>query len=161
MHSRIFELSENPIPEDERFSQGDVPEWFLNSIADYTDDIPDDQRMSEIDWLVGMFHGLCTADGERLSFNPELKEQFFKPRYACFLEAAALLKECTYEAFWGGEGSRKLAHTLFLLNDAYEDKYGFYIYDPAEYELQTIHAWLRGADLSKKYFVGGILDFHW
>ena len=48
MHSRIFEISEKPVPEDERYSFEMLPDWFFGSVADYADDIPDDHRDDEI-----------------------------------------------------------------------------------------------------------------
>lgn len=79
MHSRIFELSDAPIPADERYSYVDLPEWFFNTIADYADDIPDDKRQGEIDCLVGSFRGLCTRDEDGITIAPELMETHFKP----------------------------------------------------------------------------------
>ena len=37
MHSRIIELSKDPILKNERMCESSVPDWFYHSIADYTD----------------------------------------------------------------------------------------------------------------------------
>mgnify|MGYP006892292845 CR=1 FL=1 len=37
MHSRIIELSKDPILKHERMCESSVPDWFYHSIADYTD----------------------------------------------------------------------------------------------------------------------------
>ena len=36
MHSRIVELSNEPILVDERLSEDSIPEWFYHTVADYT-----------------------------------------------------------------------------------------------------------------------------
>ena len=51
MHSRIFELSQSPVPEDDRYTYDCLPEWFYGQIADYSDDIPDENRSEEIRWF--------------------------------------------------------------------------------------------------------------
>ncbi len=160
MHSRIYELSDRPVPEDGRYSLSDVPEWFFSTIADYGDDIASGAREGEIRWLAESFHGLCVRDGDRLLFDPGTREKYFRPRYSQFLEHAGKLTGFPPEAFSGGEGNGELEYALFAVSDAYEDRYGFYVFDPASGELQTLHAWLRSADLTKPYYVGGIVDYH-
>ena len=41
MHSRIFELANEPILPEDRMGESCVPEWFYHSIADYTDEETD------------------------------------------------------------------------------------------------------------------------
>ena len=49
MHSRIIELSKDPILKNERMCESSVPDWFYHSIADYTD--ADTDRDHDIKWL--------------------------------------------------------------------------------------------------------------
>ena len=161
MHSRIFELSERPVPTDERLCLESVPDWFFSSISDFAEDISDEDREDEIKWLAEYFHNLCTAEGDKLTFDPATPEKRFKRNYSKFLEKAAALTAMSYEAFCGRMGGRVLEYTLFELNDAYEDKYGFYVYEPESLNLRPINAWLREADLTKPFYVGGIVNYHW
>ena len=50
MHSRIIELSKDPILEHERMCESSVPDWFYHSIADYTD--ADTDRDHDIKWFL-------------------------------------------------------------------------------------------------------------
>ena len=87
-------------------------------------------------------------------------ERYFRQAYSKFLAAAAQLTAYSYEAFCGKNGWRVLDHAVFELNDAYEDRYGFYVYDRDRSEFRTEDAWLREADLSAPWYVGGIVDYH-
>ena len=160
MHSRIFELSQSPVPEDDRYTYDCLPEWFYGQIADYSDDIPDENRSEEIRWFASSFAGACTCEGGKLTFAPDTVERYFRQAYSKFLAAAAQLTAYSYEAFCGKNGWRVLDHTVFELNDAYEDRYGFYVYDRDRSEFRTEDAWLREADLSAPWYVGGIVDYH-
>ena len=50
MHSRIIELSKDPILKNERMCESSVPDWFYHSIADYTD--ADTDRDHDIKWFL-------------------------------------------------------------------------------------------------------------
>ena len=50
MHSRIIELSKDPILKHERMCESSVPDWFYHSIADYTD--ADTDRDHDIKWFL-------------------------------------------------------------------------------------------------------------
>ena len=161
MHSRIFELSEHPIEESDRYSYDWLPDWFYGSIADYAGDIENKDRDDEIQWLVGFFAGQCKNDGDRIEFTDKAREQHFRRTYWDFIKAASLLSAMSFDAFCGTTGYRALKDTLYDLNRAFEDKFGFYVFDQDKDELITLDAWIREADLSKPYYVGGILDYHW
>ena len=160
MHSRIFEISEKPVPEDERYSFEMLPDWFYGSVADYADDIPDDHRDDEIQWLVGFFSGQCQNDGDRISFTDKAVEYHFRRSYWDFVKAGSLLSAFSFDAFCGKTGHQALDTTLYGLNKAYNDKFGFYVYDRDRDGLYTLDTWLREADLSEPYYIGGILDYH-
>jgi len=48
-----------------------------------------------------------------------------------------------------------------LLNDAFEDKFGFYIYDKEADQMVTLGTWIRFAETGQKYYFGGIVDYHY
>ena len=50
MHSRIIELSKEPVLKQERISEASIPEWFCNTIADYTDTNTRYQVVPELCW---------------------------------------------------------------------------------------------------------------
>ena len=43
------------------------------------------------------------------------------------------------------------------LRDSYEDQRGIYIYSPETDSLVTLEHWLRSADLSRPFYIGGPL----
>lgn len=47
---------------------------------------------------------------------------------------------------------------MYKLNEAYTDKYGFYIYE--EDTLMPLGEWLRWVDLEEDYYFGNVLDYH-
>ena len=160
MHSRIFEISEKPTPEGERYTYDMLPDWFYGTVADYADIIADESRDNEIQWFVGFFAGQCKNDGDRISFTDKAAEYHFRRQFGDFLKSASLLGAFSFDAFCGKDGYRALDMTIYELNNAYNDKFGFYVYDRDDDALKTLDNWLREADLSKSYYIGGIIDYH-
>ena len=99
MHSRIFELSRTPVNASDRMTDGNIPDWFFSAGCDYA--VPSGQREQDIDWLTGYFRGLCSRDGSKLSFAPDIKEKCFRESYEAFKSAASALAETDYETFAG------------------------------------------------------------
>ena len=158
MHSRIFELSHKPIKAADRMTDGDVPEWFFTTVCDYA--VPSGQREQDIDWFTGYFRGLCSRDGSKLHFAPDIKEKCFREGYEAFKSAASALAETDYATFAGLKENAAFQLARFGLTDSYEDKFGFYIYTPESQALQPLDSWLRNTDTSKPFYVGGTIDYH-
>ena len=161
MHSRVFEIGSAPIPLEERASLSDLPDWFFEVIADYGVDIPDAQREGELDWFIGRFDGNCHRDGEKITFKQQTKEDYFKAKHEKFLTAVAALMNCSLDDFAGSTSNTDLNGKVYALTSAYNDKFGFYVYDWEGDGLCTMDQWLRSADLSQEYYIGGIIDYHW
>lgn len=158
MHSRIFELSRSPIKASNRMTDSDIPDWFFTSVCDYA--VPSGQREQDIDWLTGYFHGLCSRDGIKLSFAPDIKEKCFRDSYEAFKSAASMLAETDYETFAGLKENTVFQLARLGISDSYEDRFGFYIYTPESETLQPLDTWLRSTDTSKPFYVGGTIDYH-
>ena len=58
MHNYIFELSSTAIPEDERYSIFDIPDWFKGSIADAAYDTAGEERELAI---AGLIKGIASS----------------------------------------------------------------------------------------------------
>ena len=161
MHSRIFELSTTPVDEDCRYTSDYVPDWFVDSIADYVQDIDiPEEREDDIEWLASYFHGACLVSGDMLTFAGDAKEKAFDTLFKEMKARAEKIAKADFDAFCGKRGLEDLEMDVYHLNDAFSAKYGFYICDYETGSLRTIAAWLRDADLSKPYYVGGIVDYH-
>lgn len=161
MHSRIFELSTRPVDEDCRYYSDYVPDWFVNSIADYVQDINiPEEREEDIEWLASYFNGACMVNGDMLTFAENAKEKAFAEAFKEMKARAEKIAKADFDAFCGKRGLEELEMDMYHLSDAFSAKYGFYIYDFDTGSLRTIAAWLRDADISKPYYVGGIVDYH-
>lgn len=161
MHSRIFELSIEPVDEDSRYTSDYVPDWFVDSISDGIQDIDiPEEREEDIKWLASYFDGACLVNGDMLTFAGDAKEKAFDTLFKEMKAHAEKIAKADFDAFCGKDGLIDLKMDVYQLCDAFSNKYGFYIYEYEAGYLRTIAEWLRNADLSKPYYVGGIVDYH-
>ena len=161
MHSRVFEISRIPIEKESRLDAYELPDWFCSGIADYVDNIHESYREDDLKWFAGRFGENCQRDGDQVSFNDQVKMEYFRGEYEKFRAAAAILVSSTLEEFCGNAPKTDIDRTVYRLKSAYEDKFGFYVYDRDDEELITMDAWVRRSDLTVPYFIGGIVDYHW
>ena len=157
MHSRIIELGNAPILPDDRMGEGSVPDWFYHSIADYTD--ADTDRDHDIKWFLDAVARVVDVaeDGKSFTFKPKAKQKYFERQYHAFLDKACELTGISLDAFVG-EAKYDIGMAMYKLNEAYQDKFSFYIY--YQDELKTLDEWIRETDLSESFYFGGTLDYH-
>lgn len=157
MHSRIIELSNEPILKQERMCETSVPEWFYHSVADYTN--ADTDRDYDIKWfLESVAYVVDVAeDGESFTFKPKAKQKYFERQYHAFLDKACELTGISLDAFVG-ETKYDIGMAMYKLEELYADKLSFYIY--YKDKLKTLDAWIRETDLSGSFYFGGTLDYH-
>ena len=55
-------------------------------------------------------------------------------------------------------GKYDIGMAMYKLNEAYQDKFSFYIY--YQDKLKTLDEWIRETDLSESFYFGGTLDYH-
>ena len=161
MHSRVFEISTSAIDVKDQFNTSQLPEWFFHTIADYGDDVLDAERESSLDWFVQRFGGNCHRDGDKVSFVSQMKTDYFKESHGAFLSAASTLTQCSLDEFSGVAPQSEFFRALFTLKSSFEDQYSFYVYNKEIDELITMDQWVRNADLTQSYYIGGIIDYHW
>ena len=152
MHSRIYQITRNPVDEDVRLCSNDIPEWFYTSIADYVDD--ECNRDGDIEWLSRSLKDVASINGDKITFASDISA-YFEKKYEAFIKAANELAATPFENF----ASYKDSAIIRELNSAYSDEYGFYVYDDDEY-LDTIENFMRGVNGGETYYVGGIVDYH-
>ena len=153
MHSRIFQIEREAISKEEYIDSDCIPEWFTNSVADYTSDGCD--REEDIDWLMTAALGeMATYDGGKLTFPSDVR-RYFKEKYTAFIKAAEQLSKAEFNDFVSG---RNIYSILFNLKAAYDDRYGFYVY--CNDELQTLDAFMRTVNEGDVFFIGGTVDYH-
>lgn len=161
MHDYIYELSSRPIPENERYSLFDIPDWFHGSIADSVYDADGDERELAIESFVRSLGSCCSYEDGVLRFTGNVKEGYFKGSFEAFQEAAARLATTDYREFSGQEHSHEFIRAMTNLKQAYEDKFDHYVYLKDSEELIPMDSWMRDLDLSESYYFGGVIDYHW
>lgn len=161
MHSYIYELSSDPVLEEDRYSNEDLPSGFCGSIADGTYDVAGEERELAIESLTLSLGTGCTFENDCLKVFGIVKQLRFTDHFIEFQRATNLLSTIPYEVFSGQRRSYVFSRAWTSLKEFFEDKYGIYIYWKDQDELMTLDAWLREADLPKAFYVGGVIDYHW
>ena len=153
MHSRIFQVSMEPIAKYNYIEENDFYDhWFTNEIADYVSDSCD--RDHDIDWFKVATAGCEFGEDENGKyFIVKNKARYFADKFDKFKNAAEQLSVATIDEFVDG-----LSHAMYKLIQAYEDKYGFYI--DADGELMTRDEFIRGCATDEKYYFGNTIDYH-
>jgi hypothetical protein len=88
-----------------------------------------------------------------------VKEKFFATRYKVFISSLSAAV-CTLKDFSGENQESDLPMNMYRLKESYEDRFGFYIYDHDMEELMTLDSWVRRFDLTKDYYFGSAIDYH-
>lgn len=155
MHSRIFQVSMEPINEHEYITESDYYEhWFTREIADYVNECTD--RHSDIEWLAACYKekGISfDSDENGEYFIVTSREKYFEDKFNKFKEAISKVEKCSLEDF-----SKGLLNMWFV-KDAYEEKFAFYV--DADGEVMTFDSFVRGCAVNEKYYIGGTMDYHW
>ena len=154
MHSRIFQVSEKPIKEENLIKEYQYYEW---EHADYVSQIETNEGITEdLKWLQTATKGI-EVDLEARTIKITSKKEYFEEKLEKFRELAEKLSTTTQEEFI----SPKSYTDFSTLEDLYNDKYGFYIDDNNEYcGLTTLDNWVRYSEENKTYHVGNIFDYH-
>lgn len=157
MHSRIFELSRTPVNPEDRFNTNNIPDGFYHNIADYA--IDETSRLEDIEWFVSCYRPIITLaeNGESITFNHMAKQDYFRLKHQRFIEKAAELSAVSLDAFVG-DTPYPIDFAVYELNDAYKDKFGFYIY--YENELVPMDEFMRTFSLDGVFYFGGTVDYH-
>ena len=154
MHSRIFQIEKEALTKEDYINSGSIPAWFTDSIADSISDACN--REEDIDWLMtAALDGIATVDGNKLNFSSDVR-RFFKENHKAFIEAAEELSGTTLEDF---VSSFSVYSTLFHLNEAYSNRYGFYVYHD-DGILDTLDNFVRHVKDGVTYYIGGVVDYH-
>ena len=155
MHSRIFQIGKEPLTKEEYIVSSSIPEWFTYSVADYIDD--DCNRESDIDWLMSAaLGGVASVDGDKLVFHDT--SRYFEGKYEAFIKAAEQLTKTSFDNFLSCCAVRAV---LFNLKEAYNDRYGFYVYNSDDDSLDTLDDFMRSVKDGETYYIGGVIDYHY
>lgn len=152
MHSRIFQISENPISEENYIDESSYYEGFVGRIADY---VSDSDVESDLNWL-GRSSGL-EVDVESKTIIIKSKEKYFARKFKDFKANLKELSKLDINKFTTMESD----FMMFHLKTCYENEYGFYMDDDGEYHgLTTLDHWVRISKENVPYYVGATFDYH-
>lgn len=156
MHSRIFQVSTNPIKKENYTDESEYYDhWFTRSVADYVSSYC--FRNEDLKWFEDCYENQgikfgVDDNGEYLVIQN--KQKYFENSFHRFMEAVDKIKNYTINDFANG------FNEMDCLKDAYEDKYGFYM-EADGYGLITIDSFVRQCSENIKYYIGAIIDYHY
>ena len=166
MHSKIFQFSRTPVPENDFITPDSIPEYFTYSIADYTDDC-NEYRTENHQWLADyMQHRQCAKfnfsdqQNPTITFAEDAAINYFAQQYEDFCSTLKHLSEnLSLELF----ATRTLEWDIYGLKDYYDDKFGFYVVlsnEDYEDEFLTLDSFMRSEYANGTYYLGGVVDYH-
>ena len=151
MHSRIFQISDNPITEENLIEESN---YDGNESFDYV--VTSNEIKKDLQWLQGVTQGLEINIKEK-TITIKSKREYFSKKHDTFIELAEKLSSTTLDEFIKG----KNISDFINLKDAYEEEHAFYIDDNYEcFGLTTLDNWVRNAEENKAYYIGNIFDYH-
>lgn len=153
MHSRIFQIARNedllipPLSEDDILDNG-----FLDRVgADYVSDITN--REDDIAQLTEIPGITVTLD----TLTVTSKVDYMRGNFTLFKEKLNHLNSIGIKEFT--EGSSSLAYSMYMLNEAYNDKLGYYVWTCGS--LYTFDEFVRMTDEGVLHHIGNTLDYHY
>lgn len=155
MHSRIFQISKNPVKKEEYINVDKIldSESFVGTIADY---VTESDREEDIEWLVSCIkdYGIeYDNQQDMIIFKKGFKENYFRERFEKLKEK---INSMTLEEFAKGDFS------LYEIRMLIEEKFGFYVYCKGVYcdDIMPFDLFVRMMEEERKYYIGGTLDYH-
>lgn len=160
MHSRIFEISTDPIPQEEHMTENDFDydHWFFHDVADYVTD--DANRDSSVEWLFDSLtigDGLITVDGDSFILHEGYQAAYWGNRHQAFVQLAETLQGIAFEEF----AQSGVSVLLYQAEQLHEQKFGLYVVArESGDELTTLDEFIRYAKAETRYYIGGTIDYH-
>ena len=170
MHSRIFQVSKEPINEEDYISESTFYDSaFIGEVADYVNQ--DTDRNDDIAWLKDYIEGRggIELDEAEMTITIVDKKKFFERSFNTFKELLDKLASTNIIQFSGTAESGDMENSRFAFSslmydlecEAEGDKFGFYIYDYGDYGYPTrLDEWVRGTKNGDKYYFGATIDYH-
>ena len=152
MHSRIFQVSENPITEENLISEYRYDDYFVGQNGvDYV--VESDSRQDDIEWLKHN-KGLEITEN---TIKVVSKKEYFEKSFEEFQELLEKFKNYSMEDFIDPKNWLDFYH----FKDAYDDQSGFQIDDNDEYfGITSLDNFVRNVEEGKTYYIGKTFDYH-
>ena len=158
MHSRIYQVSENPISQDKLSREHDY-EFLVGSVADYVAEVAykSIEYISDLEWLQSATDGL-EIDTEKGTLIIKSKKEYFEKKYDTFKEYLQRLQDVTLEEFIKDKAYFEVYFEICELKSAYNDNHAFYI--NSDDDCETLDSFVRFKEENKVYYIGSIMDYH-
>ena len=152
MHSRIFQVSENPITEENSISEYRYDEYLIGQNGiDYV--VESKSRKDDIEWLKNNKGLEITED----TIKVVSKKEYFEKSFEEFQEYIEKLSNYTAEDFMNPQNWLD----FYRLKEAYDDQNGFKIDDNDEYfGITSLDNFVRNVEEGKVYYIGKTFDYH-
>lgn len=151
MHSRLYQVSDQPIDKEELTHEYDYYDGFVGQVADYISERDEEKIKADIDWLGGQAG--INVNSDKRTFVITSKTEYFSKKYDKFKEVLEKLSTFTLEDFVSPNNWLD----FYNLENACEEKYGFYVDDCG---WTTLDSWVRNAEENKTYHIGSTFDYH-
>ena len=152
-HSRIFEVSWEPLPESDWVGADEFTEnGFVGSVADYTVGINEEERHKSVERLnkhvLGTLEIVPEGSNYKLTLLPNGKEEYFGHRLNSL---KSLIYNMSIEEF-----CRDVV--AFQMQEEINKRHSFYIYSDGYY--QTLDNFIRDLNEGEVYYICGVIDYH-
>lgn len=152
MHSKIYQMSPEPIFEDDFINEDYFDDhYFIGSVADY---VVDSDRNEDVSLLKSCAKGFsvdCDEHGYYMVITN--REEYFADSFERFRTVLDKIRDCSLEEFSRGVSE------MWNLEDSYEDKFSFYVFTDDE-DTISLDSFVRRAELNKKFYIGATLGYH-
>ena len=159
-HSRIFQITLEPVAPEKFIAEDDFHDhWFLDSVADYVSE--DVIRFDDTNWLRRQLEKVAQFDtADTFAILRGGKEVYFAKAYKEFVAARQETMTLGLAEFASGEG---FSEPMRIMKDAFNEEFGFYaaLGDSDDFEIVTLDEFIRSAEIGRRYYIGGILDYHY
>lgn len=164
MHSRIFELKSDKTDENQLTESSISCETMSFYGIDYVSEMNESATKDSIDWLKAVYAGAIDVDTDAGSFHVSDPKKCMESDFKTFKQALEKLGSMTLDDFVKINTEHfgdSISFNMYLLNNAYADKSGFYIY--MDDQIKPINEFIRDmpGDITKHtFYLGNVLDYH-
>lgn len=166
MYNYIFEVRENPIPAEEWTCAESIDcDNPFRAQTDYVEDVLSGDRNTTIDVFLQSLYEKCgwrmkysISEGDCwFCFDDEFNFAYFSKQYNQFVSAQTELSSITsFENFVNG-GVRSVIEAL---ETAFNTMYDDCVMTDGE-NINTLDEFIRRARAGQKYYIGGVMAYHW
>lgn len=156
MHSRIFQVSKEPVTEDKLIEEYRYEDGFVGRIADYV--VKQGDITEDIEWLTRCKKGIEVTEKDGITtLKIVSKRDYFEGAFENFQKLINKFSDYTLSDFIDSKNWLD----FYQLKDSYDDQHAFYIDDNDEYfGIATLDEFMRNVEDGDIYYIGNTFDYH-